>query len=267
MKYKLTDLINLGVSQYINEGTKINFSGHTFILKVDVNEAPNKTGIKVHFIPTEMGQMSQTQQNDIAIELGKRLEDGLSEYDMRVERDRGLKNKQIIAFFIYIEYIDKIIRKALGSQNPDSSEEEEEKKQEEEPLEELDNSTVFSAGEEMRNKGQMRRKRDLLDTFFNKFKGKELLDSTILNIDADLVKYSEEERNLGLTIYLKDGRHIDYSADLTTGEDRFILPKSAKEAGILRKDARLLGLIAKKVNTETQYGQGTGDLKIRDYTQ
>jgi hypothetical protein len=37
---------------------------------------------------------------------------------MRVERDRNLKDKTIVGFFIYIEYIDKIVRQALAGQNP-----------------------------------------------------------------------------------------------------------------------------------------------------
>ena len=56
-------------------------------------------------------------QNDIAIELEQRLESGLSEYELRVERDRNLKDKTIIGFFVYIEYFDKIVRKALAGQN------------------------------------------------------------------------------------------------------------------------------------------------------
>ena len=51
-------------------------------------------------------------------DLEKRLEQGLAEYELRVERDRNLKDKTIIGFFIYIEYFDKIIRKALSGQNP-----------------------------------------------------------------------------------------------------------------------------------------------------
>ena len=43
-------------------------------------------------------------QNDIAIELEERLERGLAEFELRVERDRNLKDKSIIGFFIYIEY-------------------------------------------------------------------------------------------------------------------------------------------------------------------
>lgn len=106
----------------VTEAAKINFAGHSFLLKVDTNEDPNKKGVKVQFLPTEFGSLTPTQQNDIAIELEQRLEQGLDEYDLRVERDRNLKDKTIIGFFIYIEYFDKIIRKALSGQNPESSE-------------------------------------------------------------------------------------------------------------------------------------------------
>ena len=104
----------------ITEAAKINFAGHQFVLKVDTNEDPQKKGVKVQFIPTEFGGMTATEQNDNAIELEERLEKGLSEYDLRVERDRNLKDKTIIGFFIYIEYFDKIIRKALSGQNPEA---------------------------------------------------------------------------------------------------------------------------------------------------
>jgi hypothetical protein len=105
--------------QTVTESAKINFAGHKFLLKVDTNEDPQKKGVKVQFIPTEFGSISSTEQNDIAIELESRLENGLGEYDLRVERDRNLKDKSIIGFFIYIEYFDKIIRKALSGQNPE----------------------------------------------------------------------------------------------------------------------------------------------------
>ena len=104
----------------VTEAAKINFAGHSFLLKVDTNEDPQKKGVKVQFIPTEFGSISPTEQNDIAIELEGRLEQGLAEYDLRVERDRNLKDKTIIGFFIYIEYFDKLIRKALSGANPES---------------------------------------------------------------------------------------------------------------------------------------------------
>mgnify|MGYP001227156524 FL=1 len=106
------------VKETLNEAAKVTFAGHTFLLKVDTNEDPQKKGVKVQFIPTEFGDLTTTQQNDIAIELEERLERGLAEFELRVERDRNLKDKSIIGFFIYIEYFDKIIRKALSGQNP-----------------------------------------------------------------------------------------------------------------------------------------------------
>ena len=114
---RLKELVN----QVISEAAKINFAGHTFLLKVDTNEDPQKKGVKVQFIPTKFGSISSTEQNDIAIELESRLEQGLGEYELRVERDRNLKDKTIIGFFIYIEYFDKIIRKALSGQNPSNT--------------------------------------------------------------------------------------------------------------------------------------------------
>jgi len=118
---RLKELVSM-----VTEAAKINFAGHSFLLKVDTNEDPQKKGVKVQFIPTEFGALTPTQQNDIAIELEERLEQGLGEYELRVERDRNLKDKTIIGFFIYIEYFDKIIRKALSGQNPDSNVEPEE---------------------------------------------------------------------------------------------------------------------------------------------
>ena len=114
---RLKELVSM-----VTEAAKINFAGRSFLLKVDTNEDPQKKGVKVQFIPTEFGSLTSTQQNDIAIELEERLEQGLGEYELRVERDRNLKDKTIIGFFIYIEYFDKIIRKALSGQNPESSE-------------------------------------------------------------------------------------------------------------------------------------------------
>lgn len=111
------------VSKVLTEVVKVNFQGHQFALKVDTNEAPNKKGIKIQFLPTSFGQLSPTEQNDIAIALGEKLDQGLSEYGLQVERDRNLKNKAIIGFFIYIEYFDQIIRTALSQSSPSNSDE------------------------------------------------------------------------------------------------------------------------------------------------
>ena len=94
----MSKIINL-VKEVINENAKVNFAGHTFMLKVDVNEDPQKKGVKIQFLPTEFGTLTKTEQNDIAIELEQRLEQGLRTYDFKVERDRNLKDKTIIGFF------------------------------------------------------------------------------------------------------------------------------------------------------------------------
>ena len=117
----MTKLENL-VKEMLSEAAKITFAGHKFMLKVDVNEDPQKKGLKIQFLPTSFGGITPTQQNDIAIELEQRLESGLTSYELRVERDRNLKDKTIIGFFVYIEYFDKIVRKALSGQNPTPAE-------------------------------------------------------------------------------------------------------------------------------------------------
>lgn len=110
----LHEFLRNEIKTILAEAVKINFKGHQFVLKVDVNEDPNKKGIKVQFLPTSFGSLTRTEQDDIAISLGDKLSSGLKGYGMDVERDRNLKDKSIIGFFIYIEYLDKIIRKALA---------------------------------------------------------------------------------------------------------------------------------------------------------
>ena len=113
----LHEVLRNEIKDILNEAVKINFKGQQFVLKVDVNEDPNKKGIKVQFLPTSFGNLTRTEQDDIAIALGDKLTDGLKQYGMDVERDRNLKDKTIIGFFIYIEYLDKIIRKALAGED------------------------------------------------------------------------------------------------------------------------------------------------------
>jgi len=108
----------------LQEAVKVNFEDNTFALKVDVNEDPNKKGIKVQFLPTSFGSLTRTEQDDIAISLGDKLSSGLKEYGMDVERDRNLKDKSIIGFFIYVEYLDKTVNTdstLIGVVNGDSS--------------------------------------------------------------------------------------------------------------------------------------------------
>lgn len=102
------------IKQVLSEATAVNFQGQKFILKVDVNEDPNKKGIKVQFLPTSYDGLTKQKQDDIAMALESKLDQGLAAMGMKVERDRQLKDKTVIGFFIYIEYVDRIIRQALA---------------------------------------------------------------------------------------------------------------------------------------------------------
>lgn len=114
---KASELENL-VQEVILESTKVNFGQYKFLLKVDTNEDPQKMGVRISFIPTEFGQISSTALNGVAIELESRLEKGLAEYGLRVERDRAVRDKSVIRFIIYVEYFSRLVRKALEGQNP-----------------------------------------------------------------------------------------------------------------------------------------------------
>ncbi len=103
------------IENILQEGVDVNFSGHKLKLNVGVNEDPNKKGIKVQFIPEPDDIIPPTERNDMAIDLEERLNQGLDKWELKVERDRNLKDKRVIGFFIYIEHLDRIIRKALGA--------------------------------------------------------------------------------------------------------------------------------------------------------
>lgn len=112
----LKDILNEEIKNVLSEAVRVNFKGHQFILRVDVNEDPNKKGIKVQFVPTTFGSMTPTEQDDVAIALGEKLSAGLKQYGLDIERDRNLKDKTVVGFFIYIEYISRLIRQALTGQ-------------------------------------------------------------------------------------------------------------------------------------------------------
>ena len=103
------------IENILQEGVAVNFSGHKLKLNVGVNEDPNKKGVKVQFIPETDDIIPPTERNDMAIDLEERLNQGLEKWELKVERDRNLKDKRVIGFFIYIEHLDRIIRKALGA--------------------------------------------------------------------------------------------------------------------------------------------------------
>jgi len=102
------------IKQILSEVTKVNFKGHKFVLKIDVNEDPNKKGIKIQFLPITFSGISSQAQDDIAMDLAQKLNQGLAPLGLAVERDRNLKDKTIIGFFIYVEYLTKVIINALS---------------------------------------------------------------------------------------------------------------------------------------------------------
>lgn len=112
---KDNNIIMEQIENILQEGVAVNFSGHKLKLNVGVNEDPNKKGVKVQFIPETDDIIPPTERNDMAIDLEERLNQGLEKWELKVERDRNLKDKRVIGFFIYIEHLDRIIRKALGA--------------------------------------------------------------------------------------------------------------------------------------------------------
>jgi len=101
------------ISSLLLEATTVNFKGHSFSLLLDTNEDPKKKGVKIQFVPNTFDALSQQEKDDLAIELEQKLEPGLAKAGLKVERDRELRDPNIIGFFIYIEYLDRIVRKAL----------------------------------------------------------------------------------------------------------------------------------------------------------
>jgi hypothetical protein len=101
------------ISSLLLEATTVNFKGQSFTLVLDTNEDPKKKGVKIQFVPAAFAQLSPQERDDIAIALEQKLDTGLQKVGLKVERDRQLKDPNIIGFFIYIEYLDRIVRKVL----------------------------------------------------------------------------------------------------------------------------------------------------------
>jgi hypothetical protein len=56
------------IKQILSEVTTVNFQGQKFVLKVDVNEDPNKKGIKVQFLPTQFNGLNKQKQDELAMD-------------------------------------------------------------------------------------------------------------------------------------------------------------------------------------------------------
>ena len=104
----LKEIINEEIQNILNEAVKINFKGQQFVLKVDVNEDPNKKGIKVQFLPTSFGNLTRTEQDDIAIALSERVlkDSDVCENDITIRLDAKKLDQET---FGYIQQLSQII--------------------------------------------------------------------------------------------------------------------------------------------------------------
>lgn len=139
--------------------------------------------------------------------------------------------------------------------------------------------------EEMRNRNQKTRKQKLTDTFFNEFIGVSLLNSEIQKFDSDFDN-SESSNYGGITIYLSNGDKIYYTFNINSvdnfkidinkenverkirkelegrpySETQFIKKYEQELLNtnkLNRSDLRTLAKIAKKINPNTKYSNGT----------
>lgn len=125
-------------------------------------------------------------------------------------------------------------------------------------LQELSSDTFKSYAGKSQSRGQYNRTAKGSNSFFHQFIGKTFDgddgQSIIYNIE-----YEADENMVMITIKEQDNdkKYIQYYGE----SDKFDM----KYYSISRKDARLLSLIAKKINPETKYINGTGDFKITGY--
>ena len=102
--------------------TDISLEGEPYKLVLDVNRNPTKKGIKIQFQPLEIEDtgeigvdtgLSSTQQRDLQIKILRQLNDGLRKYDLEADIDPDVPYKNVIGYYIHLQYFDKIIRDAL----------------------------------------------------------------------------------------------------------------------------------------------------------
>ena len=114
-----------------------------------------------------------------------------------------------------------------------------------------------------RERGQDRRTMNMGETFFNKFKGKPLMGSNIVD-----VSYAKPQSGDYEEVIVK----IEVPSSVVPGETkfRFIYYDVKKDQWgvdkeITRADARLLSLIAKHINPDTRYKSGGEGFQIKGY--
>ena len=112
--------------------TDISLEGEPYKLVLDVNRNPTKKGIKVQFQPLEIEDtgeigvdtdLTSTQQRDLQIKILRQLNDGLRKYDLEADIDPDVPYKNVIGYYIHLQYFDKIIRDALKGGSDGTTEE------------------------------------------------------------------------------------------------------------------------------------------------
>jgi hypothetical protein len=113
-----------------------------------------------------------------------------------------------------------------------------------------------------RNRGQDQRISSMGETFFNKFKGKPLMGGEIINI-----RYGKPQQAGYEEVTVK----IEYKSDISSEAKFRYVGYDVKtdqwdvDKEITRADARILSLIAKHINPDTQYKLGGEGFKIKGY--
>lgn len=133
-------------------------------------------------------------------------------------------------------------------------------------LVELSADTIKSYHKKTYDRGELTRGDINSDLFFNKFKGKSIFGGVITSINM----YSEGgyyagngqgySGKLGVNVKLPNSRSSVYKYDIE--EDQW---EDIEEYPIYRTDARILSLIAKHINPDTKYGNGSQGFNIKGY--
>jgi len=114
-----------------------------------------------------------------------------------------------------------------------------------------------------RERGQDRRTSSMGEVFFNKFKGRPLMGSTIVNVN-----YAKPQQGNYEEVIVK----IESPSSVVPGETKFrYIYYDVKtdqwniDKEITRADARILSLIAQHINPDTQYKSGGEGFQIKGY--
>jgi hypothetical protein len=136
----------------------------------------------------------------------------------------------------------------------------------EEFINELSSDIINKTADVMKSKGQYNRADELIKKMYDKFINNELCGGEIINISKKTSKIFKNEY-LEIVVsfdrkWFNNGK--DYYIKYDINKDKLDLPNKYG-VKISRKDVRLLSNIIVLINPNTQYKNGTGDIKITDY--